>query len=784
MSVLTPFSISADTAACSTEIITGRNNSQYCMPENIYNKGTESDKAKYRLMIRSGNVGANDSQWMEDWVVNRDNLRSAAMEKDLKGVVSNYADRLKLYFKGVTNGTIHRQNSAILNYLLGSITGNQQNTNVWQAELNSLQQSNNRNYYTQSSGNNVYNTGDTNYYSFYNPDNRTFLYNNTFYDITYNTYNFYTYESYYYSTNYTFNYAFNIDNSVVNVLDPNTSDILATSTYYFKLPDGRNSYNLTQEEIYGLKTDLNILNYDVVNSSGILKGLYHFDGNQFNSAYDNSNLFSIEPRTITYLNSGNFGQALYIGKTSSNDPNIITINGDYNQTIDFRVFIPSGKTFNFEIDSQMKDSSFINYKFNKKQKAVNTTQVIKQDTSNSSYVIGNYNRTATVKVGSSISSPSCGTGTLINFNTFYGVAYQTQGTGSSKISVQDVNQTWSCRIPISSKGSIDTRSSITTYIDSYEDSKWLNNWLREGEWNHIALYGTADNVSPAYKVYINGRVFADGILTNNYNLILKFSSDQYFLFDELRITEGDIFDSNIFNNNSIIVPSIPYDSNLVYVLPQNAKSGDLLIQSNINVNNFQVGGVRSSNPEKGDVFILVNDVGFMQSLQQFDGGNWVEKKGAIFNGNLGLWVSYYGYSIYTRNWDYTALSELSVDDIETQKDFYSWLGAQFRKIRDSIDGLVINIDNSVNNNKNDDLIQNITNDNDVDVNTNITNIIGNLKNRDNDIDLTGNNFNLKNGSDLNAFTPLVKETIDVFNDNGLGFLLLLPLLIAILGLVL
>ena len=187
-----------------------------------------------------------------------------------------------------------------------------------------------------------------------------------------------------------------------------------------------------------------------------------------------------------------------------------------------------------------------------------------------------------------------------------------------------------------------------------------------------------------------------------------------------------------------------------------------------------------------DKGINVTDLGLLNSLQQYDGSDWVEKKGAIYNARLNLWVSYYGYSIYTNNWVYNDLTEMNVNDIETKQDFYAWLGAWFTKLNTTLQNenqtnTVINQNNEVNETTNE-----IINEYDIDVNQTINNIVNNLKDTNDNIDLNDPKYNIGT-NDRNRLQYLIdipRETIKVFTDNGVGFFLFLPIIIMILGLIL
>lgn len=83
-----------------------------------------------------------------------------------------------------------------------------------------------------------------------------------------------------------------------------------------------------------------------------------------------------------------------------------------------------------------------------------------------------------------------------------------------------------------------------------------------------------------------------------------------------------------------------------------------------------------------------------------------------------------------------------------------------------------------------DTITNIENDYNIDFDTDIRNYIDLVHDRSDDIDLTLPEYNLPSGSGISEFAHVPLETIKIFTDNGLGFMIFLPLIIALLGLVL
>ena len=189
----------------------------------------------------------------------------------------------------------------------------------------------NKNYYT----NNDYSS--TNNYSVFNSstNNINYTYNNQHYNYTVNNmfYNYVTNE-------YTFNITNNQNITYIN--NYNNTTIISPSgqsqKLYYKLPDGSNSLNLTEEQAKkGYKTSLHVASYSNGFDDDDLNFLFHFDGTEYDSAYPISD-YSLKaiPNSVDYIDSSNpsFNQA--IAFTDSFD---LSVEGsNYNNYYSFRIY--------------------------------------------------------------------------------------------------------------------------------------------------------------------------------------------------------------------------------------------------------------------------------------------------------------------------------------------------------------------------------------------------------------------------------------------------------------
>lgn len=164
----------------------------------------------------------------------------------------------------------------------------------------------------------------------YTEDNRTYYIDaSSSYDIDNN---------YYY--NYEWNYEYHIDYTSITYIGQ-TAEYDKYYEYYYDLPDGRSSADLTAAELEVLNTRIDVLEYARSTDDVSVRALYHFDGNTFDSSYwsQSGDFVWSEGASITYMDAGVFGGALYL----SENPHDFSINlpsnlGSGDWTIQFRYY--------------------------------------------------------------------------------------------------------------------------------------------------------------------------------------------------------------------------------------------------------------------------------------------------------------------------------------------------------------------------------------------------------------------------------------------------------------
>ena len=189
----------------------------------------------------------------------------------------------------------------------------------------------NKNYYTNNDYSSV-----NNYQVYNNTTNHiNYTYNNQHYNYTTNNY-YYNYTNNTYIYNIANNQNISISNTYNNTTIISPSGI--TQKLYYELPDGSNSLNLTEEQAKkGFKTSLNVASYSNGYDDDNLNFLFHFDGNEYDSAYPivNYTLKAI-PNSVDYIDSSNpsFNQAI-----AFSDSFDLSVEGsNYNNYYSFRIY--------------------------------------------------------------------------------------------------------------------------------------------------------------------------------------------------------------------------------------------------------------------------------------------------------------------------------------------------------------------------------------------------------------------------------------------------------------
>ena len=172
------------------------------------------------------------------------------------------------------------------------------------------------------------------------PDGSINLIDKIIYDESTKTYHIDSHDTYNYTTNnyYTWNYYINYT-SITYI--GQTEEYNKYYEVYYELPDGRDSADLTAEEVEQLNVSVDVIPYGRSADDTSLRSLYHFDGDTRDSSYWNycTDFTWNKGASLTYMDAGVFDGALYLDETEHEFtltlPSNIT-SGDF--TLQFRYY--------------------------------------------------------------------------------------------------------------------------------------------------------------------------------------------------------------------------------------------------------------------------------------------------------------------------------------------------------------------------------------------------------------------------------------------------------------
>ena len=490
--------------------------------------------------------------------------------------------------------------------------------------------------------NSVLNTTNNTFYDM--SRDYTYTYNTAYYNQTYNSYYIpvtYNNVDYNYFVTYTPTYT-NITYIVDGCGDPSQA---VSNNYYFQLPDGRNSYDLTADEVFGIPLAGEVVNYVLAPEDSNCLALYHFDGNiQESSGVGSSASFlsGSVPRYVTgsmgkYLNFLDEGSILI--ELPSN------YSGSY--TVEFRLNLgalasfspqsfPAGVTLGTHTNfcPLVSDSYTVHWK----EWFAEPGEWFEAD-----YAVALKGRKNSFLISSSLIS--------LNDVAILGAksdvySYYDYDDSSASPYLCGTNQLYGSSVPLN-----------PTYYTTSLDNGYAANWLKsyagssklvslnleafplksaQNSWVNVAL---VHNAAGTDSIYVNGvnssynDDLPDSITTLSFNFMRGFS---FVSIDELRISKGVLY------SKDYTPATAPFDDSMILVQPSEKTEGAIAVKSAVAVNNVRLGGVRPSYPAQGDVYISLDADKKVTSCQQYQSGTWTECQGSVCKD--GNWVELTGYS--------------------------------------------------------------------------------------------------------------------------------------------
>ena len=426
------------------------------------------------------------------------------------------------------------------------------------------------------------------------------------YNTVYNTTN-----NYYEYNYYTYNISYNITNTYVTYIG-STAEYTDPYEYYFELPDGRSSADMTPEEVEGISLAFDVCNYDRVATDTHTRSLYHFDGDWKDSSYysDRTSLSWQSGASITYLDSNAFDGCLYLDSSAHQfTATFPSLPRSSDCTAQFRMYFGGGTMESFRTRSGKGDASF--------------------------EPSGAYNY-----FGYS-GNP------ILAWDSKY-IYLAATGRNSSGTSYTFFYRV--CPVPVGSWADIClVRTGVYTYV--------FINGVRYGFVDGDVFTITGMPVFTLTPRSLSG--------VNNVRLSFSANVHSFTYLDELRVVDFAVYTANF-------QPSpVPYDTNNIFVLPDSKSLKDLTIavQSDIPVFGYRVGGVRPTFPDRGMVYLPVEN-GRAIDCQIYNGTYWESVECRLWTGSR--WIPMWAFDILTLSDCWDVADGTGSPPITTEQGFWSW----------------------------------------------------------------------------------------------------------------
>lgn len=512
------------------------------------------------------------------------------------------------------------------------------------------------------------NTGTPSYQSVLNTTNNTFYDMSRDYTYTYNTaYYNNTYNSYYIPVTYNdvdYNYFITYAPTYTNITyiqdgcnDPAQA---VSNNYYFELPDGRNSYNLTADDVFGIPLSGEVINYDAVPENDNCVALYHFDGN-ITDASGKSNTAVFDDGTVPqYISSNGFGKHLMLSNCGAfrvtlpealEAPYTVEFKFNYGQYVDFLI---TERMLRNTVDhsSQLMFRILSGVTHHGSTSEYRDKSVLLQVLKEYSFYDSVYSFLLWGEDADGSFPQRFGSIYWTNTKELsdYGSTYYGNGKGGSG---GPFNNGYLVLSESLIDGDIDAvvrtlkmndgyafwkNGTAKHYFNYSQASSNSSNPIPLGQWVNMAIV----NDGSAVKYYMNGVEFTPPsnwqASTGNLKKMYFYGAPgfAYSYYDELRISKGALYRENY------TPASAPFDIPMALTLPSEKTEGAIAVKSAVAVNNVRLGGVRPSYPVQGDVYISLDADKKVTSCQQYQSGTWTECQGSVCKDDN--WVELAGYS--------------------------------------------------------------------------------------------------------------------------------------------
>lgn len=484
---------------------------------------------------------------------------------------------------------------------------------------------------------NEYKTENNYKYEWYNPITNNYDITNEYhYNQTYNTFNYTTYNV---TNNYTTNYYIQDNRTYISyyIVNENKDTGEKEETYleiYYRLPDGRSSYDLKASDIKGTYFPSKYSKYvSNAEDDGKTLGLWHLDGNLKDSSFWNNT-----PGTSS---NNKFTDGLYTnGKIFSDDPDdflelkLDKVNLPSSWTLEWCEYIP--KT-DLSIP-KYPDSDYYYYNLSKLpySRCEEDTDSLTHQTYKDYYHDELSQDTHYSVVLRGVLGTPDGTLYSPSVDSFVPYAivcsggsykFYKNGVLQSSYSVDDFTVNYASY----SNGSTSYRTEL-----SGSDFKFKGIDITSSS---IKFYEPSDPVFYIRSSEYIGASSASYTTQRNhprFNYYVKPHSNA--IIDEVRLSNTALY------TGSSYTPSMqPFTTNTALTVPENPQKHEISFKTNTKLGNVRFGGVRQTYPSNGSIYVSLSDKQIVDSVQQYQNDGWYEIEGAVYFNNY--WTPLKGFDL-------------------------------------------------------------------------------------------------------------------------------------------
>lgn len=495
---------------------------------------------------------------------------------------------------------------------------------------------------------------------------------------------------------------------------------------YYELPDGRDSADLTAEDLEQLNFDIDVVNYGRYSDNTSVRALYHFDGDTKDASYWNykSNFTWNTGASLTYMDAGAFEGALYLDETTHDFiMNLPTALGSGDFWLSFRYY--QSATAAPQRDSYLSIGGLKALQFDGRY------MYNSSDSQLAEMPIGTWNEISVVRKDSVMfyylngvcvgyTSTNAILSSAVQF--YFGNKQQTFKY-FDEFRVLDVasfyGQNYTCpSVPYDTNLILvlpDER--VTPVADEYwafEDSGSLlktYNFCQNNISSFVKQRTGESNISYPFESLGSYSASLSGTVINGTGVCLRYYSrhagnPKFAFIYYQRPNDTEVYTFSIYEHDDGYINSFYDDENKCMAIYFRAfgttilrvdtcsknepsiykkytsvtgiegelptlKVPSLAVKTDIDVVDQQIGGVRPSVPTKGLVWAMVEG-GVIRSIQIYNGQAWEACDGRIFTGTR--WVPYGSYNIITMK-DFYDVVDASGQDfsyIYSETSFWNW----------------------------------------------------------------------------------------------------------------